>query len=178
MRTGTGVVEEVCPNGLAKIQTNRNNLYSPCSDSMCADNVVIDAVNPIGAKKGQYVQFNIPDAGMGVKGIICFGVPLLLIIVCGVAGYLLGESWQVKPEMTAFAGMIAGGAIGGALAGIFHVTTYVLGATNILGIVGFVAGGTFNMVMGCIASAVAFIAAAAISYSFGFTKEQLEGKEG
>ena len=53
MRTGTGVVEEVCPNGLAKIQTNRNNLYSPCSDSMCADNVVIDAVNPIGAKKGR-----------------------------------------------------------------------------------------------------------------------------
>ena len=67
MRTGTGVVEEVCPNGLVKIQTNRNNLYSPCSDSMCADNVVIDAVNPIGAQKGQYVQFNIPDAGMGVK---------------------------------------------------------------------------------------------------------------
>jgi PTS system beta-glucosides-specific IIC component len=72
-----------------------------------------------------------------------------------------------------FAGMIGGGAIGGLIAGIFHVTTYVLGATNILGIVGFVAGGTFNMVMGCIASAVAFIAAAAISYSFGFTKEQL-----
>ena len=72
-----------------------------------------------------------------------------------------------------FAGMIGGGAIGGLIAGIFHVTTYVLGATNILGIVGFVAGGTFNLVMGCIASAVAFIAAAAISYSFGFTKEQL-----
>lgn len=73
-----------------------------------------------------------------------------------------------------FSGMIAGGAIGGAIAGIFHVTTYVLGATNILGVVGFVAGGTFNMTMGCIASAVAFIAAAAISYTFGFTKEQLE----
>ena len=85
MRTGTGVVEEVCPNGLAKIQTNRNNLYSPCSDSMCADNVVIDAVNPIGAKKGQYVQFNIPDAGMGVKGIICFGAP-----VFNYAGHVAG----------------------------------------------------------------------------------------
>ena len=112
MRTGTGVVEEVCPNGLVKIQTNRNNLYSPCSDSMCADNVVIDAVNPIGAQKGQYVQFNIPDAGMGVKGIICFGVPLLLVIVCGILGYLLGGSWQVAPEMTAFAGMIVGGILG------------------------------------------------------------------
>ena len=112
MRTGTGVVEEVCPNGLVKIQTNRNNLYSPCSDSMCADNVVIDAVNPIGAQKGQYVQFNIPDADMGVKGIICFGVPLLLVIVCGILGYLLGGSWQVAPEMTAFAVMIVGGILG------------------------------------------------------------------
>ena len=44
MRTGTGVIEEVCADGLVKIQTNRSNLYSPCSDSMCADNVVIDAV--------------------------------------------------------------------------------------------------------------------------------------
>ena len=40
---------------------------------------------------------------MGVKGIICFGVPLLLVIVCGILGYLLGGSWQVAPEMTAFA---------------------------------------------------------------------------
>lgn len=96
MRTGTGVVEEVCPNGLVKIQTNRNNLYSPCSDSMCADNVVIDAVNPIGAQKGQYVQFNIPDAGMGVKGIICFGVPLLLVIVCGILGCLILKGYEKK----------------------------------------------------------------------------------
>ncbi|MGN0948691.1 SoxR reducing system RseC family protein [Megasphaera sp.] len=112
MRTGTGVVEEAFPNGLAKIQTNRNNLYSPCSDSMCADNVVIDAVNPIGAKKGQYVQFDIPETGMGVKGIICFGVPLLLVIICGIIGYLIGSSAQMTPEMTAFAGMIVGGVIG------------------------------------------------------------------
>lgn len=70
--------------------------------------------------------------------------------------------------------MVAGGAIGGAIAGIFHVTTYVLGATNILGITGFVAGGTTNLVWGCIASGVAFVAAAVIAYLFGFTKEQLE----
>lgn len=112
MRTGTGVIEEVCADGLVKIQTNRSNLYSPCSDSMCADNVVIDAVNPIGAKKGQFVQFNIPDAGMGVKGIVCFGVPLLLIIVCGIIGYILGGQVKATPEMTAFAGMIIGGIIG------------------------------------------------------------------
>lgn len=51
MRTNTGTVEAVFPDGTAKIQTNRNSLYSPCSTSMCKDNVVIDAVNLIGAKK-------------------------------------------------------------------------------------------------------------------------------
>ena len=112
MRTGTGVIEEVCADGLVKIQTNRSNLYSPCSDSMCADNVVIDAVNTIGAKKGQFVQFNIPDAGMGVKGIVCFGVPLLLIIVFGIIGYILGGQVKATPEITAFAGMIVGGVMG------------------------------------------------------------------
>ena len=49
MRTGTGIIEATYENGLAKVQTNRNNLYTPCSDSMCDNNVVIDAVNTIGA---------------------------------------------------------------------------------------------------------------------------------
>lgn len=70
--------------------------------------------------------------------------------------------------------MVAGGAIGGLIAALTNVTTYVLGATNILSFTGFVAGGTANLVWGCIASAAAFIAAAAIAYLFGFTKEQLE----
>ena len=37
---------------------------------------------------------------------------LLLGSVCGILGYLLGGSWQVAPEMTAFAGMIVGGILG------------------------------------------------------------------
>ena len=76
--------------------------------------------------------------------------------------------------MRALAGMVIGGAVGGLIAGIFHVTTYVLGATNILGIVGYVGGGAGNLVWGAIASVVAFVAAAAITYLFGFTKEELE----
>lgn len=71
-------------------------------------------------------------------------------------------------------GMIIGGAVGGLVAAIFNVTTYVLGATNILGIVGYVAGGTTNLVMGCVASGVAFVVAAVVTYMFGFTKEELE----
>lgn len=69
--------------------------------------------------------------------------------------------------------MVVGGAVGGALAAFFNVTTYVLGATNILGVVGFVAGGTGNFTMGVVSSLVAFAVAAAVTYFFGFTKEQL-----
>ncbi|WP_294158836.1 PTS transporter subunit EIIC [uncultured Collinsella sp.] len=75
--------------------------------------------------------------------------------------------------MRALAGMVVGGAVGGALAAFFNVTTYVLGATNILGVVGFVAGGTGNFTMGVVSSLVAFAVAAAVTYFFGFTKEQL-----
>ena len=75
--------------------------------------------------------------------------------------------------MRALAGMVLGGAVGGLIAGIFHVTTYVLGATNVLGIVGYVAGGTANLTWAIVASVVSFVIAAAVTYLFGFTKEQL-----
>ena len=90
MRTNTGTIEEVLPNGMVRIQTNRNSLYSPCSASLCADNVVIDAVNKIGAKKGEYVEFTIPDEHMVSGALLCFGLPLLLILLCAVAGAYIG----------------------------------------------------------------------------------------
>ena len=76
--------------------------------------------------------------------------------------------------MRSLGGMAIGGAIGGLIAGVFHVTTYVLGATNILGLIGYAGGGTANLMWGAISSVVAFVVAAAITFLFGFTKEQLE----
>ncbi len=112
MRTGTGIIEATYENGLAKVQTNRNNLYTPCSDSMCDNNVVIDAVNTIGAAKGQFVKFNIPEDKVAVGGVMCFGMPLALIIIWGIFGYWFGSNYGYTCELTAFAGMIAGGLIG------------------------------------------------------------------
>lgn len=71
-------------------------------------------------------------------------------------------------------GMVIGGAVGGLIAGIFHTTTYVLGATNVLGIINFVGGGTMNLVWAVVASIASFVVAAAVTFFFGFTKEQLE----
>lgn len=112
MRTGTGIVESTDENGFAKVRMNRNNLYTPCSASMGQDNALIDAVNTACACKGQYVKFTIPDQYMAVGGIVCFGVPLLLVIIGGIAGYWLGSTQGYRPELTAFACMIAGGLAG------------------------------------------------------------------
>lgn len=72
-----------------------------------------------------------------------------------------------------FAGMVAGGAIGGLVAALTRVTAYTVGATNIVMIAGFAAGGPTNIFWCCVSNGAAFIAAAAIAYLWGFTKEQL-----
>jgi PTS system beta-glucosides-specific IIC component len=74
------------------------------------------------------------------------------------------------------AGMVGGGFIGGALAGIFGVKVYMMGATNVLGVLGYVdtmGDNPNSFMMGCIASVVAFVVSAAVVFFFGFTKEQL-----
>lgn len=75
------------------------------------------------------------------------------------------------------AGMVVGGFVGGAIAGLGGVKVFVLGATNVLSVLGFVdtlGGSPSSFVMGCVACAVAFVVSAAIVFLFGFTKEQLE----
>lgn len=109
MRTGTGVIHTILAGGIVKVRTNRDNLYTPCSDKMCSDNVLIDAKNPIGAIKGQFVKFNIPDEKMGAGGIMCFGMPTLQVIIWGALGYWAGMQYGLAEELTAFAGMIGGG---------------------------------------------------------------------
>ena len=79
-----------------------------------------------------------------------------------------------KYNMRPFAGMVAGGAAGGLVAALTNVTCYVLGSTNVLGLLNFVGGGTANLVWAVIASVVAFVVSAVVTYLFGFTKEDLE----
>ncbi len=122
MRTGTGVVDAVLAGGTAKVRMNRNNLYMPCSGMIGENNALIDAKNHVGAVKGQYVKLNIPDGKMGIGGAICFGVPLLMVIICGIFGYRLGAGQGWAPELSAFGGMIGGGIIGAALLRLYDKT--------------------------------------------------------
>lgn len=73
-----------------------------------------------------------------------------------------------------FIAMAIGGFVGGLYAGLTGVATYVLGATNFLAVLGFVGGGTTNLINGIIASAIGLIGTAALTYFFGFSKKDLE----
>lgn len=71
-----------------------------------------------------------------------------------------------------FIALMIGAAVGGAYAGITHVSVYVMGATNFLALLGYVGGGTTNLVNGTIAALLSLSVAAAATYFIGFKKEE------
>ncbi|WP_289108337.1 hypothetical protein [uncultured Dubosiella sp.] len=73
-----------------------------------------------------------------------------------------------------FIALLIGGFVGGLYAGIMHVTTYVMGATNFLAILGFVAGGTSNLIHGIIASMIGMFGTAILTYVLGGFEEEDE----
>ena len=52
--------------------------------------MAIVAVNKIGAYKGEYEEFTFPYEHMVSVALLCFGLPLLLILLCAVAGAYIG----------------------------------------------------------------------------------------
>ena len=70
-----------------------------------------------------------------------------------------------------FIALLVGGALGGLYAGITHVTVYLLGATNFLSVLGYVAGGQANLINSIISAAIAMFGSAAYTYFFGFDKD-------
>ncbi len=63
--------------------------------------------------------------------------------------------------------MAIGGAVGGLVAAVGHVTAYTIGMTNVLMVIGFATGGISNLLWCCVAGGTAFAASAALSYCFG-----------
>lgn len=73
-----------------------------------------------------------------------------------------------------FIGLLLGGFIGGAYAGITNVCTYVLSSGNFLSLLGYTGGSTANLVNGVIACLLSLVSAAIFTFIFGFSKEELE----
>lgn len=76
-----------------------------------------------------------------------------------------------------FLGMMIGAALGGAYAGLTHVSIYVMGASNFLSFIGLLGGGTANLVNGIIANMIALISSAVAVYFIGFNEKTLGIKQ-
>lgn len=75
-------------------------------------------------------------------------------------------------------GMIAGGFAGGLYFGILNIGHYTLiPVTNIISLLCFTGHTTANTVHGIIGSLISVIVAAAVTYFFGFSKEQINGEK-
>ena len=68
--------------------------------------------------------------------------------------------------------MAIGGAVGGLVAAVGHVTAYTIGMTNVLMVIGFATGGISNLLWCCVAGGTAFAVSAALSYCFGIVPSQ------
>lgn len=70
-----------------------------------------------------------------------------------------------------FIGLMGGAAIGGIYGGLTHVKMYVFGGSNFLSLIGFSGGSVANLVNGILACVISLIAAAILTFFFGFSKE-------
>lgn len=74
--------------------------------------------------------------------------------------------------------MAIGGFVGALYSGIFGVYASFLGATNFMIFLGYVAGGTSNLIHGIIGGLLALIVSAIATYILGgFEEEETETKE-
>ena len=73
-----------------------------------------------------------------------------------------------------FIGMVVGGFLGGAYAGIVDLKGYLITSPNFLSILSYTGGSTANLVNGVIGSVIALVAATVVTYFFGFTNKELQ----
>ncbi|AUW97349.1 PTS transporter subunit EIIC [Streptococcus pluranimalium] len=73
-----------------------------------------------------------------------------------------------------FISLIIGGFLGALYGGLTGVRSYIMGATNFLSVLGYVGGGTTNIINGCISVAIAFFSTAILTYFIGFPIEKNE----
>lgn len=108
MRTGEGIIDEILETGEVKVKIRRDQLYAACSSCIGSEHVFITAKNPIGATKGQYVRYEVPDTNVVMGAAMCFILPLVTAVILGIIGNTLAENGGYN----GFAGGTVGAVLG------------------------------------------------------------------
>ena len=111
MKQEEGVVLEV-NDGLARIRVGRHSDCISCGACAGAQNVVVDAVNRLGAEPGQRVRFELQEEHVLRGAFVVFILPMLAAGIGGIIGWQLGLIWHME---SIHHESLANPAIGGAL---------------------------------------------------------------
>lgn len=82
-----GIVIEIIDNNIAKVKVGRHNECKNCGACPGDSSVVIEAKNPIGAKTGQRISFQMKETNMLMAAFIVYIAPLIAVVL----GILVGE---------------------------------------------------------------------------------------
>ena len=95
MKQEQGLVVEVY-DGLAKIKVGRHAECTSCGACPSSRQVMVEAVNKIGAHPGQRVRFVMQEQNVLVGAFVVFVLPLLAAGLGAAAGWLLAPSLSVS----------------------------------------------------------------------------------
>ena len=111
-----GIIIEISENNIAKVKVGRHNECKNCGACPGDSSVIIEAKNPIGAKTGQRISFQLKETNMLMAAFVVYIAPLVAVVI----GVLIG---QVIAEKLGYS--IRGFQIGGG------IITFILSLFNI-----------------------------------------------
>lgn len=86
-----GIIIEIFGDNIAKVKVGRHNECKNCGACPGDSSVVIEAKNPVGAKKGQRIAFEMKETNMLMAAFVVYIAPLISVVVGIFAGQLIAE---------------------------------------------------------------------------------------
>lgn len=112
MTTEEGTVVSILDNGEAEVKVGRHSDCIACGACPGAEHIVVKALNPVGAKVGQHVRFQMREINIVIGAFVCFIMPLLICAAGAIGGHYFALSHSYDPTQTAIIGGIIGFLVG------------------------------------------------------------------
>ena len=125
MKIEEGTVVGLKDDGLVDVKVGRHSDCIACGACDGAENIVVQALNTVGAKVGQHVKFEMREVNIVIGAFVCFIMPLLV----AAAGVFICRAIALSQSMDVVNWEIAGGIIG-FLIGVVGVKLFDRKLTN------------------------------------------------
>ena len=112
MKTEEGTVVSILENGEAEVKVGRHSDCIACGACPGAEHIVVKALNPIGAKVGQHVRFEMREINIVIGAFMCFIMPLLVCAIGAIGAHYLAVANGYDTTQTSIIGGIIGFVVG------------------------------------------------------------------